>query len=180
MHATVCDTITDLVQNAVEAGAKRTVLLVATGPERIEVRVADNGKGMDAATLRKASDPFYTEPGKHSRRKVGLGIPLLLQTCEACGGKAEISSEPGKGTTVAFWLDARNVDTPPLGDVPETALGLMTFAGDYDLVLERKTPKDGYTVSRKELEEALGDLAEAQSLSLARDFLRNQEANLEK
>lgn len=179
MHATVCDIITDLVQNAVEAGAKRTELSVSTTPEKIEVRVADNGKGMDEETLRKASDPFYTEPGKHSKRKVGLGIPLLLQTCEECGGKADIASAPGQGTTVTFWLDAKNIDTPPVGDVPETVLGLMAFDGDYDLVLTRRTRRDEYTVSRMELADALGNLSEASTLAMAKEFLQNQEMNLE-
>ena len=87
MHASVCDIITDLVQNAVEAGAKRVELDVATGPERVSVRVSDNGKGMDAATLKRVSDPFFTEAGKHDHRRVGLGIPLLLQTAEASGGE---------------------------------------------------------------------------------------------
>jgi hypothetical protein len=142
------------------------------------VRVADNGKGMDQATLAKAADPFYSEAGKHDRRRVGLGIPLLLQTAEAVNGRADIRSEPGKGTTVEFSFDARHLDTPPLGDLAETVLGLMAFSGSYDLVLRRRTPAGGYTVSRRELAEALGNLEEPSNLVLARDFLRSQEEDL--
>ena len=178
MHASVCDTLSDLVQNAIEAGASRTELTVYTGPDRIEVRVADNGKGMDEETLARAVEPFYSEAGKHDRRRVGLGLPLLYQTAEAVNGTVKIWSKAGEGTTVRFTFDAKHLDTPPLGDLAMTALGLMTFAGSYDLVLTRKTPSDGYTVSRKELIETLGNLEESANLILAKDYLKSQEACL--
>ncbi|HNX36554.1 MAG TPA: ATP-binding protein [Kiritimatiellia bacterium] len=178
MHASVCDTISDLVQNSIEAGASRVELDVATGPDAITVRVRDNGKGMDKTTLEKVMDPFYSESGKHDHRRVGLGLPLLHQTAEAVNGKVDIRSVPGNGTTVEFTFDARHLDTPPLGDLPATVLGLMAFGGTYDLVLNRTTPADGYSVSRRELTETLGDLEESANLVLARDFLRSQEENL--
>lgn len=178
MHASVCDTIADLVQNSVEAGASRVELDVYAGPDMIKVRVTDNGKGMDQAALARAVDPFYSEPGKHDHRRVGLGLPLLYQTAEAVNGKVDIESAPGKGTTVGFAFDARHLDTPPLGDLPSTVLGLMTFSGAYDLVLTRRTPTDSYTLSRSELIETLGDLETAGNLILARDFLKAQEAGL--
>jgi hypothetical protein len=178
VHASVCDTIADLVQNSVEAGASRVELDVYTGPDRIEVRVADNGKGMDEATLAKAVEPFYSEAGKHDRRRVGLGLPLLYQTAEAVNGTVDIRSQPGQGTTVRFTLDARHLDTPPLGDLAETVLGLMTFEGAYDLLLTRKTPADGYALSRSELIDTLGNMQEASNLVLARHFLKSQETCL--
>ncbi len=178
MHASICDILSDLVQNAVEAGASRVELTVATDPERITVRVTDNGKGMDAAKLARAVDPFFSETGKHDQRRVGLGLPLLYQTAEATNGDVDIQSAPGEGTTVRFSLDAKHVDTPPFGDLPATLTGLMAFGGDYDLVVTRRTVSDSYTVSRRELIDALGDLTEAANLSLAKDFLRSQEENL--
>jgi hypothetical protein len=178
VHASVCDSIADLVQNALEAGAARIELDVYTGPDTVEVRVTDNGKGMDEATLAKAADPFYSEPGKHDRRRVGLGLPLLYQTAEAVNGTVEIRSAPGQGTTVRFAFDARHLDTPPLGDLPATVLGLMAFAGDYDLTLTRRTPSDRYTLSRSQLIEALGDLEAAGNLTLAKDYLKSQETCL--
>ena len=76
MHASICDTLSDLVQNSLEAGATRVELDVYTGPDKVSARVTDNGKGMDRATLEKAVEPFYSEAGKHDRRRVGLGLPL--------------------------------------------------------------------------------------------------------
>jgi hypothetical protein len=178
VHASVCDTIADLVQNAIEAGASRVELDVFTGPDRIEVRVADNGKGMDEATVARAVEPFYSEAGKHDRRRVGLGLPLLCQTAEAVGGAVDIHSTLGEGTAVRFTLDAKHIDTPPLGDLPSTVLGLMAFEGAYELALTRKTPADGYSVSRRELADALGNLREAASLALAKAYLESQETCL--
>jgi hypothetical protein len=178
VHATICDTISDLVQNSVEAGATRVELNVSTGPDTIEVRVTDNGKGMDEATLAKAKEPFYSEAGKHDHRRVGLGLPLLYQTAEAVNGSVDIQTAPGKGTTVRFAFDAKHVDTPPMGDLPATLLGLMTFPGDYDLIVTRKTPADGYAFSRSDLIDALGNLENASNLVLARDYLKSQEADL--
>lgn len=179
MHATICDIIADLVQNGFEAGAKRVALDVATSPERIEVTVTDNGKGMDAATLKRAVEPFYTEPGKHDKRKVGLGLPFLYQTAEQAGGKAEIQSEPGVGTKVHFTLDAKNWDTPPMGDLPETVLELMAYGEGRELELRRRTPTDEYRVSKGELAEAIGgDFKDAGTLGLAKTFLKSQEENL--
>jgi len=178
VHASVCDTIADLVQNSIEAGASRVELDVYTGPDTLRVRVADNGKGMDEATLARSVDPFYSEAGKHDHRRVGLGLPLLLQTAEAVGGKAEIRSELGKGTTVEFTFNARHLDTPPFGDLPETVLGLMTFKGTHELVLNRTTDADAYSVTRSELAETLGNLEASENLILARTFLRSQEEHL--
>ena len=178
MHATLCDILADLVQNAVEAGASRVDVEVVTQSETVSVRIADNGKGMDEETLRKAVSPFYSEAGKHDHRKVGLGLPLLIQTAEAAGGKADIRSEPGKGTTVSFSMDMRSWDVPPMGDLPKTMVGLMTFGDGCDLRLARRTEKGGYEVSRRELVEALGNLEEAGTLVLAREFLESQEADI--
>ncbi len=178
MHATLCDYLADIVQNAIEAGASVIGMDVAEDDGQVMVKVTDNGKGMDADAQARLWDPFYSEAGKHAFRRVGLGLPLLRQAVEATGGKLALDSVPGAGTTVRFTLPARHLDTPPIGDLPGTLLGLMTHDGDYDLRLRRKRGGRDYAVSRAELTEALGDLRRAENLVLARDFLRGQEADL--
>ncbi len=178
MHATVCDIIADLVQNSVEAAASLVELDVQTGPGTVKIRVADNGKGMDEETLARSTDPFYSEAGKHDHRRVGLGLPLLLQTVEASGGKADISSTPGAGTTIEFAFDTSNIDMPPFGELPDTALVLMASRGHHELILRRVTPNDAYTVRRSDLTATLGDLETSGNLILARQYMRSQEQNL--
>jgi hypothetical protein len=171
MHATVCDYIADVVQNAVEAGATRIDLEIGTGPDRVMVQVSDNGKGMDEERLRQARDPFFSEAGKHDQRRVGLGLPLLCQAVEALDGAIDLQSAPGRGTTVAFRFDAHHVDAPPTGDLPGTLCCLLALPGEHDLAVRRHTPAGGYTVERGELLAALGDLDEALNLALARQYL---------
>lgn len=178
MHASICDILTDLVQNAIEAGGTLIELKLETTPTVIRALVKDNGKGMEAATLAKIQDPFYSEAGKHDHRRVGLGIPWLLQTVAAVDGQYAIDSQPGRGTTITFALDPLNFDTPPLGDIARTIVGICAFQGDFELQLQRTHTDQGYEISRSELQEALGDLESAENLILARQYLESQENNL--
>lgn len=178
MHATLCDYLADIVQNSIEAGATLIEVGLAEDADKVNIRVKDNGKGMDAATQARIWSPFYSEPGKHSHRRVGLGLPMLRQAVEAANGHGAIESAPGRGTTISFSFDTRHWDAPPLGDVPGTLLGLMTHDGGYDLRFERSRGDRSYAISRDELAEALGDLREVQNLVLARDFLRGWEDDL--
>ena len=178
MHATVCDYIADLVHNAVEAGASRVGLELETHTERVSVTVADNGCGMNEAQLRRAADPFFSAPGKHDRRRVGLGLPLLRQATEATRGAMEVRSVPQQGTTVSFRFDARHLDTPPLGDLAGTLVTLMSLPGDYELTVQRRAPAGDYAVARGELLETLGDLDNAMHLALARQYLTALERDL--
>jgi signal transduction histidine kinase len=75
VHASVCDLLADLVQNAVEAGASQVTVEVDTDRDAVRVTVTDNGKGMDQTTMSRAMDPFYSEAGKHDWRRVGWAFP---------------------------------------------------------------------------------------------------------
>jgi len=174
MHATRCDLMSDLVQNAWEAGAAEVCVELIQHPDRFEVKVEDNGCGMDPETVRKAVDPFETDPEKHPGRTVGLGLPFVKMTAEACGGSWTVDSAVGRGTVVRLTLDPAHVDAPPLGDVPATLAALMNAAGQ-ELRVRRETDGGAYEVRRTELAEALGDLSRAGSVSLMKDFFSSNE-----
>ena len=106
MHATLSDVIADTAQNSIEAGAKKIELSLIEDGTTISVRIRDNGKGMDMATQERAFDPFYTEPGKHDKRRVGLGLPILKQLCESTNGAVSLSSVPGEGTLLEYSFAA--------------------------------------------------------------------------
>ena len=110
MHATLTDVIADTAQNSIEAGASKVEVSLVEDGSTISVTIVDNGKGMDAATRERAFNPFYTEPGKHDKRKVGLGLPILKQICEACDGGVSLDSTPGVGTTLAYRFAAHHID----------------------------------------------------------------------
>ncbi len=175
MHATICDVIADTVQNSIEAGSKNIALKIVDDGTAFSVEIADDGKGMDEEVLARAFNPFYSEPGKHDKRRVGLGLPILKQLCDATGGKVDLQSVKGVGTKLRYSFLKNHIDLPPLGDLPDTILALFNYPGDFELVYTRVNGGDEYSVSRRELSEAVGGFENAQSLSLAREFLRSQE-----
>jgi hypothetical protein len=180
MQPTSCDTMLDIVQNAFESGAAEVRLEMVRRGSRLEVSVKDNGRGMDAAAVRKALDPFWTEPGKHPGRKVGLGLPFLKQAAEQCGGEFAIASEPGRGTTVRFVFDRTHVDAPPTGDVAGTLAALMAWPGERELAVRREENGRAYEVRRTELAAALDDLESAGSLALMKEFFSSNEQEIGK
>ena len=178
MHATLTDVLTDTAQNSIEAGARHIDVEIVEDGTFFSVKIADNGKGMDEATQRRAFDPFYTEAGKHDKRKVGLGLPMLKQLCEMCGGGVSLESEKGVGTTLCYRFAADNIDLPPVGDIPTALLTLFNYPGNFELVFTHRTPKGEYSISRSELADAVGGLESVEGLSLAREFLESQESEL--
>lgn len=84
----------------------------------VRLEVADNGAGMDAETLRRATEPFFTT--KQKGQGTGLGLAMAQGFCEQSGGAMEINSAPGEGTRVALWLPraaAVSSVTRPLGSL---------------------------------------------------------------
>lgn len=185
MHAAVCDFIADCLQNSVEADSTYIKLLYDRSGTVIRAVIQDNGKGMTKEQLEKARDPFYTDGTKHIKRKVGLGIPFLLHAVNLSGGSFRIDSEKGKGTTLEFSFDAAHIDTPPEGDLMSAVLQSMMFDGDYELEFIRRYSRDGkagkqYIIKRSELLDILGNLTDADSIIMARKYMRSQEENLNK
>lgn len=178
MHATLADIVADIAANSIEAGSSLIRVDVTEKDGRVILRVEDNGKGMDEETRARAFNPFFTEEGKHNRRKVGLGLPFVKQTCDACGGEVSLESEKGRGTVLTCSFDLSSIDLPPEGNMSDAALSLFSFPGDFELVFSRGKGAQSYSVARTELIDAVGGLEDAQSLSLAREFLQSQEDSL--
>lgn len=178
MHATICDHIADLVENALAAGAPVVRLDLDETPGELRVAVTDQGPGMDAPTLQRALDPFYTDGVKHPSRRVGLGLPFLKQAAEQAGGDFDVQSEAGRGTAVRCRFATRHLDTPPLGDLAGSFAALLAYAGAHELEIRRSRNGRGYAVSRRELAETLGGLDDTEALTLAREYLRAQEEDL--
>ena len=190
MHFSLTDLITDITQNGAESGADLVELQISeklnsSGNRELHFTVNDNGKGMTSEQLKRAQDPFVTDGIKHPHRKVGLGLPFLIQTAESSGGGWEMESEKGVGTKVSAWFDLSNVDTPPVGSIPEMFRTVLLFTGPEEMVLKRvreaEVPEEciEYEVRKTELAEALGGLEDTQSLILMNQYLRSLEENEE-
>lgn len=178
MHRTLGDFLTDLFQNSVEAGAKTVDADLIRDEKTFTMKVADDGRGMTEAELVRAQDPFYTDGVKHPKRRVGLGLPFLIQAAEMTGGRFRIESTPGLGTTVEAVFPRDHMDTPPEGDWAGTLTQLMALPGNFDSRLTRKSGEKSYRITRRELKEALGSLEDLEALRLLKDFFLSAEAEL--
>ena len=178
MHASLSDIVADVSANSIEAGAALVQVSVTERGGTIELKVVDNGKGMPPEIVARAFDPFYTEPGKHDARKIGMGLPFVKQTCDACGGTVALRSEQGVGTTLVCTFQADNIDLPPMGDLVAAVISLFNFDGDFDLVFTHRKGENEYSISRLELKDAVGGFDSVEGLSLAKEFLRGQEGEL--
>lgn len=148
----------DIAMNSLAAGSRTVQIAVLESAKRdwLIVRVRDDGRGMDAATLRKVLHGHATS--KKTRKKpIGLGLALLRQTSEMCGGHFHVRSTPGKGTMVTASMRYQHIDRPPLGDLNATMLALCAASPTVDVQLyyhsdegkfffssqEGKQPKEG-------------------------------------
>lgn len=107
--------ISDITENSLGAGATEiSIEIDLRTPNKLEVIITDNGCGMTSEVVSSLSNPFYTT---RTTRKVGLGIPFLIQSCEQTGGEVVIESAVGKGTLVRFSILTSHIDAPPKGDI---------------------------------------------------------------
>jgi signal transduction histidine kinase len=101
----------NLVTNARHAMLGRRGRLTvdaATRPDGlVEINVRDTGCGIPAENLAEIFDPFFSTKGngdRPERRGLGLGLPISRDIVEDFGGRIEVSSEVGVGTTFTILL----------------------------------------------------------------------------
>lgn len=101
--------VANLLNNAAkyteEGGQVR--LSIASGPDSIQLCVADNGMGMPPELLTRAFEPFVQEQRSWHRAQggLGLGLSLVKSLVELHGGSVQAFSEgPGRGTQVSLRL----------------------------------------------------------------------------
>ena len=115
----------------------------AVGPDDgrryVCVSVRDQGEGMDPETVSRAVEPFFTTKGVG--KGTGLGLSMVQGMVEQSGGRFELTSEIGKGTTATIWLrvadpsgDAR-AEEPSDENVVATARSLRILAVDDDPIV---------------------------------------------
>ena len=166
--------ILDLVQNSVSAGAKniRISVLIDTERDELTVIIEDDGCGMSAEFVKKVTSPFTTT---RKTRKVGLGIPMIMQLCEMCAGRFDIKSEPGVGTTLTLSFRASHVDLPPMGKLEETMLSLINGTPEgIEFTLEYKKNSAGFDFNTLEVRQMLEGvpLNTPAVLTWIRDYIR--------
>ena len=85
---------------------------------RMKIEVGDSGIGMDQNGIAKAMSMFGRVDNRLSREGTGLGLPLTKRLVEAHGGRLDIDSHPGTGTTVTMTFPAYRVVEPAATNPP--------------------------------------------------------------
>lgn len=102
----------------------------------VRIGVADDGIGMDAATVARAFEPFFTT--KAAGEGTGLGLSMVYGMVRSHGGWARIDSAPGEGTEVLLLLPALE---PGARDTGETRpVPLITSTREATVLLVDDDP----------------------------------------
>ena len=103
--------VRNIISNAYKysaAGSDVVVSLVngetVNAAPRVGIRVADHGIGMTPEQTARVWERFFRADASGNVPGTGLGMAIVKEIVELHGGKAEVQSEIGKGTTVTLWL----------------------------------------------------------------------------
>ena len=88
--------------NIVIAARETPIDPMPDAPRFVCLSVIDSGEGMDAETLARATEPFFTTKGVG--KGTGLGLPMVHGVAHQSGGRLILKSEKGHGTTAELWL----------------------------------------------------------------------------
>nr|GID87500.1 hypothetical protein Ade03nite_64240 [Actinoplanes derwentensis] len=124
--------LVNLVTNARDAtptGGRITVAV--TVGERVLVSVTDTGTGMDAETLGRVFDPFFSTKRDHGG--TGLGLATVHAIADGAGAQISVESTPGQGTVLTLALDLH--DAPPSSLVAEPAAASPPARAEHQTVL---------------------------------------------
>lgn len=103
--------LTNLVQNAVTfspPGGAITISARRVGAGLVEIRITDQGEGVNETDIPRLLRPFEQGDNTLARPSegVGLGLPVAQLFCKAMGGTLELSSPRGEGVTALVRLAA--------------------------------------------------------------------------
>jgi signal transduction histidine kinase len=82
----------------------------------VRLSVSDTGIGMNAETLARAREPFFTT--KKLGAGTGLGLAMAQTFAEQSGGALSLESRESKGTTVTLWLRQADVEDTGMAGGP--------------------------------------------------------------
>jgi signal transduction histidine kinase len=96
----------NLASNAVRHTDRGRIRVGASagGDGSVTIEISDTGSGMTPDQLGRLFDRFYRGPGEDGRAGFGLGLPIVKESVEAIGGRIEIGSVHGLGTTAKIVL----------------------------------------------------------------------------
>lgn len=154
--------ILDIAQNSIKAGSNivEVKIIEDTLNKQLLISIKDDGCGMDESTMEQLYNPYFTT---RSTRKIGLGIPMLLELCDMCNGSLKITSEINNGTEVVINLDLNSYDLPEFGNIEDTIISIILNDKDVDLIFEYIKGEKIFYISTIEIKKILGKISIVQS-----------------
>ena len=152
--------ILDITMNSIKAEATIIEINIEDSIKNnwLKITIKDNGRGMSEEVINKVTNPFYTT---RTTRKVGLGIPMLKESCERCNGCLKIYSQLGVGTTVSCFFERDNIDRAPLGNMGETIMTIINSSDNCELIYTHSTDAGTFVFNTMEIK----DILEGMSMS---------------
>jgi signal transduction histidine kinase len=126
-RAQLVSAVLNIAVNGRDAMADGGTLHISTVREEgehgplIALSIADTGAGMDAATIERAMEPFFTT--KAAGKGTGLGLSQVYGFATQSGGDLRIESSPGHGTRVTILLPCSDLEQTASQDTPALLSG---------------------------------------------------------
>lgn len=107
--AQIKQVLVNLMKNAMQSMTRGGTLTIQTGEAReaVWVTISDTGGGIPKEQVTRIFDPFFTTKKKGS----GLGLMIVHRIVRDHGGRVDVESDPGQGTTFRVWLPLQ--EPPP-------------------------------------------------------------------
>ncbi|MGB5723911.1 MAG: ATP-binding protein, partial [Parasphingorhabdus sp.] len=124
-RAQLAQVVNNLLSNAFKYGKKGTPVRINVAPNRtatmLKLSISDEGDGIAPEHIPRLSERFYRVDKGRSKSigGTGLGLAIVKHISERHGGRMEIASEVGKGTTVSVLLPVVN-NAPSPGESGNT------------------------------------------------------------
>ncbi|MGB7768640.1 MAG: ATP-binding protein [Verrucomicrobiia bacterium] len=124
--------LVNLIKNAMQAMTKGGTLTLQTGEgaDGVWVSVADTGGGIPQEQTNRIFEPFFTT----KKKGTGLGLMIVQRIVRAHGGRIELESHTGRGTTFRVWLPLH--ERRPRLLEQKTGEGSANFANERELKSE--------------------------------------------
>ena len=134
-EAELHELLTNLIFNAVDAMPEGGTLELRTQEREGDVvlEISDTGVGMSEDARQRCFDPFFTTKQESG---TGLGLSIVQGTVERHGGRIEVQSQPGKGTTFRMFLPtAEETEADGAGGAdtrPETSFSVLVIEDEAE------------------------------------------------
>jgi len=96
--------IQNLIENAIKYSSEGAVITVKAGPNPGSFQVDDTGIGMLESEIPKIFDRFYRVDRTKNKGSSGLGLSIVKNVVDLHGGKIEVKSKPGSGSSFIIQL----------------------------------------------------------------------------